>query len=191
MSILSPLIAATATIALNAGLWCRRGRLAMVFSSLAASCRCCADNPLIPVVQISGTTSITHHALCSNAPAGLRRGQKRHRNTLEQRSNRRPDQQTENPETQYVRPSRSRIAVGYNASVPPHTLRQSRFKGNVTPLSIPGGRRTTFLPATMDHRRHHAEKFEHYGGTNQRRHAAEVERRGDLDHVGPYDVHTF
>jgi hypothetical protein len=34
-----------------------RGRLAMVFSSLAASCRCCAENPLIPAVQISGTTS--------------------------------------------------------------------------------------------------------------------------------------
>jgi hypothetical protein len=42
---------------LNAGLWFRRGRLAMVFSSLAASCRCCAENPLIPAVQISGTTS--------------------------------------------------------------------------------------------------------------------------------------
>jgi hypothetical protein len=42
---------------LNAGLWFRRGRLAMVFSSLAASCCCCAENPLIPAVQISGTTS--------------------------------------------------------------------------------------------------------------------------------------
>ncbi len=52
---ISPLIAATATQSpgkqfpglfsdpahtLNAGLWFRRGRLAMVFSSLAASCRC-------------------------------------------------------------------------------------------------------------------------------------------------------
>ncbi|MDP2087610.1 MAG: hypothetical protein Q8K20_20645, partial [Gemmobacter sp.] len=46
-----------ATFALNAGLWFRRGRLAMVFSSLAASCCCCAENPLIPAVQISGTTS--------------------------------------------------------------------------------------------------------------------------------------
>src|SRR6056297_502794 len=36
--VFSPLIAATATFALNAGLWFRRGRLAMVFSSLAASC---------------------------------------------------------------------------------------------------------------------------------------------------------
>jgi hypothetical protein len=33
---LFPLIAATATFALNAGLWFRRGRLAMVISSLAA-----------------------------------------------------------------------------------------------------------------------------------------------------------
>src|SRR6056297_2021737 len=57
MRVFSPLIAATATFALNAGLWFRRGRLAMVFSSLAASCRRCAENPLIPAVQISGTTS--------------------------------------------------------------------------------------------------------------------------------------
>jgi len=42
---------------LNAGLWFRRGRLAMVFSSLAASCCHGAKKPLIPVVQISGTTS--------------------------------------------------------------------------------------------------------------------------------------
>jgi hypothetical protein len=47
------LIAATATFALNAGLWFRRGRLAMVFSLLAASCRCCTENPLIPAVQIA------------------------------------------------------------------------------------------------------------------------------------------
>ncbi|MCE8520969.1 hypothetical protein KBY30_08240, partial [Ruegeria pomeroyi] len=51
------LIAATATFALNAGLWFRRGRLVMVFSSLAASCCCCAENPLIPDVQFSGTVS--------------------------------------------------------------------------------------------------------------------------------------
>jgi hypothetical protein len=43
---------------LNAGLWFRRGRLAMVFSSLAASCCRCAENPLIPAVQISATTSL-------------------------------------------------------------------------------------------------------------------------------------
>jgi hypothetical protein len=36
----------TATFALNAGLWFRRGRFAMVFSSLAASCRRCAENHL-------------------------------------------------------------------------------------------------------------------------------------------------
>ena len=53
----SPLIAATATFALNAGLWFRRCRPAMVFSSLAASCRCCAENLLIPAVQISAATS--------------------------------------------------------------------------------------------------------------------------------------
>jgi len=35
------LAAATATFALNAGLWFRRGRLAMVFSSLAALRRWC------------------------------------------------------------------------------------------------------------------------------------------------------
>jgi hypothetical protein len=51
------LAAATATFALNAGLWFRRGRLAMVVSSLAASCRCGAEKPRIPAVQISGTTS--------------------------------------------------------------------------------------------------------------------------------------
>jgi hypothetical protein len=51
------LIAATATFALNAGLWFRRGRLAMVFSLLAASCRCCTENPAIPAVPISGTSS--------------------------------------------------------------------------------------------------------------------------------------
>jgi len=50
------LIAATATFALNAGLWFRRGLLAMVVSSLAASCCRCAENPPIPAVQISGTT---------------------------------------------------------------------------------------------------------------------------------------
>lgn len=54
---LLPLIAATATFALNAGLWFMRGRLAMVFSSLAVSCRRCADIPLIPAAQISAPTS--------------------------------------------------------------------------------------------------------------------------------------
>jgi len=42
---------------LNAGLWFRRGRLAMVFSSLAASCCRYAENPLIPAVQIFAATS--------------------------------------------------------------------------------------------------------------------------------------
>lgn len=55
--VFSPLIAATATFALKAGPWFRRGRLAMVFSSLAASCCCYAENPLIPAVQISAAAS--------------------------------------------------------------------------------------------------------------------------------------
>ena len=55
---LSPLIAATATFALSTGLWFQRGRLAMVFPSLAASCCCCAENPPIPAAQISRATSV-------------------------------------------------------------------------------------------------------------------------------------
>ena len=55
--VFSPLIAATATFALKAGLWFRRGRLAMVFSSLAASCCRYAENPLIPAVQIPAAAS--------------------------------------------------------------------------------------------------------------------------------------
>jgi hypothetical protein len=57
--VFSPLIAATATFALKAGLWFRRGRLAMVFSSLAASCCCYAENPLIPAVQVPAATSFS------------------------------------------------------------------------------------------------------------------------------------
>jgi peptidoglycan/xylan/chitin deacetylase (PgdA/CDA1 family) len=64
------LIAATATFALNAGLWFRRGRLAIVFSSLAASCRCCAENPLIPAVQILGTTSDRLEEFSGKRPVG-------------------------------------------------------------------------------------------------------------------------
>jgi len=44
-------------LALKAGLWFRRGRLVMVISSLAASCCCYAENPPIPDVQFSPTTS--------------------------------------------------------------------------------------------------------------------------------------
>lgn len=83
--VFSPLIAATATFALNAGLWFRRGRLAMVFSSLAASCCRYAENPLIPAVQISAATSklailIINHSLdhvfrLSDRICVLRRGQ--------------------------------------------------------------------------------------------------------------------
>lgn len=57
--VFSPLIADTATFALNAGLWFLRGGLAIVFPSLAASCRRCPDNPLIPAVQISAASSRT------------------------------------------------------------------------------------------------------------------------------------
>lgn len=57
--VFSPLIADTATFALNAGLWFLRGGLAIVFPSLAASCRRCPDNPLIPAVQISAASSHT------------------------------------------------------------------------------------------------------------------------------------
>lgn len=60
--VFSPLIAANATFALNAGLWFRRGRLAMVFSSHTASCRCGAENPFIQDVQISGATSYLGHS---------------------------------------------------------------------------------------------------------------------------------
>ena len=44
--VFSPLIATTPTFAWNARLWFRRGRRFMVLSSLAASCRCCSENPL-------------------------------------------------------------------------------------------------------------------------------------------------
>ncbi|MFB9150815.1 hypothetical protein [Roseovarius ramblicola] len=43
-------------------------RLAMVFSSLAASCRRCTENPPVPDVQMSGTSSVVvalmYFALC-------------------------------------------------------------------------------------------------------------------------------
>lgn len=58
---LSPSIAAIATLALNAGLWFRRGHLVMACSSRTASCRCGAKNPLIAAVQISETSSVCHN----------------------------------------------------------------------------------------------------------------------------------
>jgi hypothetical protein len=54
---------------LNAGLWFRRGRLAMVFSALAASCRRCAENPLIPAVQFPAATSDMPRVVVREAPA--------------------------------------------------------------------------------------------------------------------------
>ena len=39
----------------------------MVLSSLAASCRCCSENPLIPAVQISGTVSKYSPLIAANA----------------------------------------------------------------------------------------------------------------------------
>jgi len=58
ISVFSPLIADTAVFALNAGLWFRRGRLPMVFSSLEASCCGCAESPLNQPVQYSRATSL-------------------------------------------------------------------------------------------------------------------------------------
>ena len=55
------------------------------------------------------------------------------RNAVEQRPSRRPDQPTENPQTGHVRPSRSRIAEVANATVPPHTLRQSLVRRQCPP----------------------------------------------------------
>jgi len=63
------LASATATFALNAGRWFRRGRLVMVISSLAASCRCCAENPLVPVVQISAASSMNAYWFLTLADA--------------------------------------------------------------------------------------------------------------------------
>jgi hypothetical protein len=40
-------------LALKAGLWFRRSRLAIVISSLSASCRCRADNPRNAPAQVS------------------------------------------------------------------------------------------------------------------------------------------
>ena len=51
---------------------------------------------------------------------------------MEQRPSRRSDQSPEDAQTRHVRSSRSRIVAGENATVPPHRLRQSRFKGNAT-----------------------------------------------------------
>jgi len=44
----------------------------MVFSSLAASCRCRAKNPLIPAVQFSGTTSLGGDLIDQKIARGLR-----------------------------------------------------------------------------------------------------------------------
>jgi hypothetical protein len=42
----------------------------MVFSLLAASCRCCAENPPIPAVQIPGTTSFADGSMHFDIFAG-------------------------------------------------------------------------------------------------------------------------
>ena len=57
IKVFSPLIAATATLALNTGLWLGSGRFVVVFSSLFASCRRCAENPLIQTIQFSRACS--------------------------------------------------------------------------------------------------------------------------------------
>jgi hypothetical protein len=60
------------------------------------------------------------------------------RTALEQRPSRGSNQPTENPQTSHVWPSRPRIAEVANAPVPPHTLRQSRFKDNATTVNHTG-----------------------------------------------------
>ncbi|MFJ1291230.1 hypothetical protein ACEPPZ_03945 [Paracoccus yeei] len=42
----------------------------MVFSSFAASCRCCSENPLAPLVQISAATSlgVLHRFTAADGP---------------------------------------------------------------------------------------------------------------------------
>lgn len=63
-----------------------------------------------------------------NLEPGLRCGQKRHRDALEQRPGERSDQPPETPQTRYFRPGRSRIVARENATIPPHKLRQSPIK---------------------------------------------------------------
>src|SRR3546814_5767567 len=56
-SVFSPFTAANATLALNAGLWFRRGRLLILPPARGQHGRCQTGNPLIPAVQISRATS--------------------------------------------------------------------------------------------------------------------------------------
>ena len=62
-SVLSPLMAASATFALNTGLWFRRGRLVMVLSSLSA---------IMPIMRGSST-----HRPCPDFPSHLSRSSAR------------------------------------------------------------------------------------------------------------------
>jgi hypothetical protein len=59
-SVFSPPTAASATLALNAGLWFRRGRLLILPPLRGQHGRCQIGNPLIPAVQIPRTTSVEH-----------------------------------------------------------------------------------------------------------------------------------
>ncbi|MGZ8388448.1 MAG: hypothetical protein ACXW3R_09745, partial [Rhodoplanes sp.] len=51
--VLSPLTAAKATFALNAGVWFRRGRLLMVSPVRSHLGRCQAETPLIPLSRFA------------------------------------------------------------------------------------------------------------------------------------------
>jgi hypothetical protein len=52
------LIATTATVVLNAGLWCRRGSIVLVDALLAALFHPCAKHPSNPASQISETRCV-------------------------------------------------------------------------------------------------------------------------------------
>src|SRR5208282_3604101 len=63
VSVRSPSMAASATFALKAGVWFRRGRLCMVApDSQGTACPSSGRNSTYRPVQISGTTSALRHA---------------------------------------------------------------------------------------------------------------------------------
>ena len=82
ISVFSPLIPDTAAIALNAGLWFRRGHLAMVFSSRAASCCGCTESPLNQPLQFSRTSSNRPRASIWKYIACLKSSDNGHPNVL-------------------------------------------------------------------------------------------------------------
>jgi len=97
----------------------------------------------------------THRALRSHLEPGFRYGERRHRDALEKRPNRRSEKSPEDPKTHHILPGRSRIVAGENATVLPHRLRQNRFKGKATvtiscrsPPSSAAGRQRFFSTAS-------------------------------------------